>query len=88
MVLSHPYMEDYVVLPTRAAVRKENRLTTSKTWDPARHHGFWSEDSSTHGPAASASRVSSTNQRPRLRADGGMSSNAGDTSGGSTTGLR
>ena len=27
MGLSHPYMEDYVVLPSRAAVRTENRLT-------------------------------------------------------------
>ena len=27
MVLSHPYMEDYVVLPTRHGIRSENRLT-------------------------------------------------------------
>ena len=26
MVLSHPYMKDYVVLPTRSSVRTESRL--------------------------------------------------------------
>ena len=30
VVLSHPSMEDYVTLPTRAAVRTENRLTTKE----------------------------------------------------------
>ena len=30
LVLSHPYMEDYVVLPTRHGIRSENRLAGPK----------------------------------------------------------
>ena len=62
--------------------------STSKMWDPARDHGFWSEGCSTHGLAASASSSSSTHWRPKLRADKDISSNAGDTSESSTTGPR
>ena len=59
--------------------------STSKTWDPYRDCNFWSKKSSSEDPATCASSMSSTQRRPKLRADRDMSSVAGDTSEGSAS---
>ena len=37
MVMSHPYMEDYVVLPPRSAIRAEDRMVDHEINDNLRH---------------------------------------------------
>ena len=53
--------------------------------DPYRDRNFWSKKSSNEDPATCTSSVSSTQWRPKLRADRDMLNIAGDTSEGSTS---